>query len=332
MKKALSIIVIVFIAATVFGCKKKKEDEPQATYESYSKADDASARNELDRVQDDIEKVYNSQDYANARTSGVVLPCGNVTINTSKGFTISYNGVNCGTRVLSGSVTATLVTGTKFSDVGAKLKVVFADYKVYYNSSKQYIIYNGTKYITNETGGTLVSLFTTTPNTVIHHVRGALQLQFDTTGTSTVAVTRDWNLFRKKTYTSNGTATGITFQFEGDTTIAGYSSPVSAKGTNREGLPFVEMCSTPFKWSNCGTTYDGPYVLKQGKIEHFADASSKLGANWIYYFAGTAGYTLNGATPVFDGSCSSSGYLMEWSAKNKVTNQSLVNLSAYQAY
>jgi hypothetical protein len=196
MKKSIMFSLSLAAVMAFTACKKKKEEEPTPTVESYAKADDASARNELDRAQEDIEAVYNSQDYADARKSAVVLPCGSVTLN-SKNFTIQYNGVNCGSRVLSGSINVTLVNQagiTKFSDAGAKLRVEFVNYKVYYNASKESIVYNGITYTTNTSGGTLASLFTTTPGTVIHKVRGTLTLSYDTLGTT--VLNRTWNLFR----------------------------------------------------------------------------------------------------------------------------------------
>src|SRR5690606_38615397 len=104
MKKIIIFTLFSFAIMVFTGCQKKKEEEevqPQTT--ASQKADDSAARAELDRAQEDIETVYNSEDYAgNGRGAAVVLPCGNVTLNTNN-FTINYNGVNCGKRVLGGS-------------------------------------------------------------------------------------------------------------------------------------------------------------------------------------------------------------------------------------
>jgi hypothetical protein len=331
---SLSLFVIVSLIVTA--CKKKEEPATPEV-QSYTKADDASARNELDRVQDDIESVYNSQEYAAARTAGVNLPCGKVTLS-GKNFSIKYSGVNCGTRVLSGSINVTLLPGTtSFSDVDAKLQVDFVNYRVYYYSSKETLTYNGTTYIKNLTGGTLASLFTTTPGTVIHQVRGALDVKFDTLGTSPIV--RTWNLFRKKTFDSDGTPTGISLKFEGDTIvntdtyIPGTYSNVCAYGEDIKGLKFVQEIPTPFVWSNCGVGYKGPYILKQGKVVHTADASTTaLGANWIYQFTAVAGYSLGTSDYVPDGTCTSNAYMMLWEAKNTATSAVLVSRSAFQPY
>lgn len=340
MKRAIIFSLAFVLFVTFTACKKKKEEEATPKPEFSTKADDASARNELDRVQEDIESVYNSQDYDNARASAVVLPCGNVSLN-GQNFSIQYNGVNCGTRVLSGSISVTLMPDagiTKFSDEGARLQVVFNNYTVFYYASREALVYNGTTYITNFSGGTLSSLFTTTPGTVIHTVRGALSVSYDTTGTQNF-VDRTWHLFRKKTFTSNGTPTGITFTFEGDTTIAqdtyipGTYANACAYGYDVNNLKFVHDIPTPFRWENCGSGYAGPYVLKQGKVVYTADASTTpLGANWLYQFSATAGYGLSGANFVPDGTCSSNAYFIEGKAKNTATSATLGNYSTYQLY
>jgi hypothetical protein len=102
MKKILLFSFIGIGTSLFTACKKGNDPEPVQTKE-YTKADDAAARNELNRVYQNIEDVYNSDSYSNARTA-VVLPCGNVTL-TGKNYNIAYgSGTNCGGRVLSGDI------------------------------------------------------------------------------------------------------------------------------------------------------------------------------------------------------------------------------------
>ncbi|MDB5273616.1 MAG: hypothetical protein JWO58_1983 [Chitinophagaceae bacterium] len=324
-------------------CTKKEDATPATT--TIEKADDAAARNELDRVQDDIETIYTSHSYdsSGARTSAVDLPCGNVTL-TGKNFSIAYGGVNCGSRLLSGTITVTLVKGTTFSDLDAVLKVVFNNYKVHYNASGQEIIYNGTTYVTNATGGKLLDVWTSTSaDTLIHKVRGTLKLNYDTTGTGDTTVGRVWNLFRKKTFASgsSGSAngTGITYTFEGDTTISASTwlsqsdqyQNVCEYGIDAKGNKFVHTIPTSFKWSNCGTDYQGPYILKQGKVVHTTDANAYL-IGYIFEYAATAGYKFNGATPTPDNTCSSDGYFLEVYAQKISDGTKPYYYSAYQQY
>lgn len=348
MKKIIYAILIG-TTITLVGCKKP--DEVPAAYVDKSKADDASGRNELDKVYSDIQTVYNSQEYADAstlRTTAAILPCGSVSFNTNnntKNFTIQYNGVNCGSRTLSGSIDVTLLTSGVFSDAGAKLEIVYHDYKVLYYANNQSITYNGKMYVTNTTGGTLLSLFITTtpptPITVIHKVRGQVSLTFDTTGIGNHNTIREWNVFRKNTYTSNGTQTGITWSVEGDTSIAagtyipGAYLKASEYGISRDGDKFVCNLDPAFTWSNCGSSYAGPYILKQGKVEYTVDlttnAISVLGVTTGTWSA-SAGYRYNATTGyVYDGSCDSDGYKLDLAFKNS-SGTNVYSSSSYQQY
>jgi hypothetical protein len=349
MKKTFYYLTIVAVSISILiSCKPKKEVAATPAYVDRSKADDSGARNELDKVSSDIETVYNSQQYSDAsnlRTtaSGAILPCGKVTFN-AKNFTIDYSksGMNCGTRVLSGSVDVRLVSGTKFSDSGAVLKVVYTNYKVLYYVNNQSITYNGTSYVTNgQHGGTMVSLFTTKPDTVQHKVRGLLQLTFDSTGTGNNNVIREWNVFRKNTYTSDGTPAGINLIVEGDTSIAmdtyipGSYTKASEYGISRDGDRFIGELTTPFHWSNCGTTYSGPYVLKQGKVQYTVDLTKNpISASGITTgtWSADAGYRYDAPnnTP-FDGSCSSDGYKLDFTLK-KSDGTNAYSTTSFQAY
>ncbi|MBC7485787.1 MAG: hypothetical protein H7282_03425 [Cytophagaceae bacterium] len=331
-KKWMSVLTVLVMGTLLFAaCKKQEEVAPTNKGEQ---ADDASARNELDRAQEDIEKVYNSSDYTgSARASAVNLPCGSVVIN-AKNFTITYNGVNCGSRVLGGSIAVTLVSGTKFSDVNAKLKIVFDNYKVHYNSSGEEIVYNGTTYTTNSSGGKLADLFTGAA-TVIHKTRGTLTLTYDTTGTGGSTFSRTWNLFRKKTFKSTGAATGLSFKFEGDTTVSGYLpgtyNTVSEYGTDVENRKFIHDITTPFLWSDCGSDGNGGtiFTLKTGRVEHTAFSTDEA---YKFQFTATAGYRQDGANNILDQTCAAKGYLINWSATVVATDNKFVNYSAFQLY
>ncbi len=352
MKKIIYSILLASFPLFIFSCKKAEGEKP--VYTQKTKADDAAARSEMQRAYDDIETVYNSNDYENSsnasmRTSATILPCGKV-IFDKKNFKIDYSqsGSNCNPyRILSGSIDVTLVSGTSFSDQNATLKVVFANYKVLYTNSNESVIYNGTAYITNTSGGTLISLFTNTPNAeVIHKVRGDMTLTFDTTGTtSAVVFTRSWKIFRKRTFQNTpGTETGITFKLEGDTSFAssayfngtnGNFNNVSEIGLNIENEKFVCEVTTPFKWSDCGSDYYGPYILKQGKVEYTSytakPAYVALGYT-KFYWSGEAGYRYDNAIYTYDGTCSSEGYKIDFSVRKSSDNSAIYSSSAFVPY
>lgn len=339
-------IYCMFLAATIViaSCKKKEEVEAPIITPT-AKADEAAARDELDGAYDDVETVYNSKEYSassGSRTSGAILPCGKVTFNT-KNFTIDYgqSGVNCGMKVISGSIDVTLVEGASFNEQNAKLKIQFNNYEVMYALSKQSVTYNGAAFVTNKSGGTLVSLFTNTPNVeVVHTVRGDLSITYDTLGTPVI---RSWKSFRKKTFkNTTGTPTGISLTLEGDTSldadtyINGAYGNVSEIGYNIHNDKFVCNINTPFNWQNCGTSYEGPYILKQGMVQYTSFSSdlflisrgfTKL--NW----SATAGYSYKSPTnPVLDQSCTSSAYKIDASLTNPGTGASAYNSTSYIIY
>ena len=360
MKKIIYTILIGASLHSLVGCKKSV-DEATPSVSSRSEADDASARSEMQRAYDDVETVYNSDDYKNAsslRTSSnlrttntALLPCGRVTFNlnnNSKNFSIDYSqsGSNCTrARVLSGSIDVTLVNGTTFADINAKLKVVFNNYKVLYSNSNQSVTYNGIAYITNTSGGSLIGLFASTPNAeIIHTVRGDLTLSFDTLGAN--AFNRSWKIFRKRTFQNTpGTATGITFKLEGDTSFAsstyftgttGTFNNVGEIGINVNNEKFVCDISTAFIWSNCGSSYAGPYVLKQGKVEYTsytANPTLVLLGYTRYYWSADAGYRTDvSAASIYDETCSSDGYKLDFALKNVSGTTSVYSATAFQAY
>jgi hypothetical protein len=312
MKKNI-LLSSLAISIFIFGCKKTPTDDilpTESTPISIQKADDASAKNELDNINDDIEKIYKSDDYAAARTDGnpkVVLPCGKFTLN-GKDFKISYNDTTCGTKVKSGSIDVKLIKGVKFADPSAVLEVTFNEYKVFYNASQTSVTYNGKQTITNVTGGKFSDLYNA--DTIVHSVRGELTLRFDSI--STEGESKIWHIFRKKTFISNGTPAGLSFTLDGDTIMDG--KKVIEYGTNKNNFPFVNEMTTPFHWDNCGTTYEGPYTLKAGEVNHTATNKTVL-ATFTGHFRVNAGYAISTGTLAFDGTCSSAGYKLSMEYK-----------------
>jgi len=342
MKRIIFVLLIGFSATTFFGCKKKSTSEPTASAPA-STASDASASNELDRVYSDIETVYNSQQYQdttvnpNARTTAAILPCGIVSLN-KRNFTITYGGVNCGSRVLSGSITVNLIKGNLFSDSLAVLQITYNNYKVLYYANNQSITYNGTSYVTNTTGGALISLFTNKINDKMSfRVRGNLTLGYDTTGLGGANISRTWNIFRLKTYTNtSGSATGITLTVSGDTSMitnTGSYAKVSEFGISRDGYNFVSNMTTNFFWANCGSDYSGPYVLQKGQLDYIMDLSSSKIAAYANSgkWSAVAGYEyINASQYNFNGTCSSNGYNL---CDSLFLNGKVVySISSFQSY
>lgn len=336
--------VLTGVSLLLFSSCKKDEKEVTPTTSDRSKADDAAARNEFNRVYDIAEEVFNSSEYDNSTGSRVAytLPCGNVTLN-AQNFTIDYsNSTTCGSRVLSGTVAVELLAGhTKFSEQGAVLKFTFTNYKVLYTNSNQALTYNGTAYVTNTSGGKLLDLFTMA-TTVEHKVRATLEVTFDTSSTAT-PVSRTWNVFRKKTFESTGAGTGISLTLTGDTSstdnsyINGTYNSISEYGFNREGKKFINDVTQDFLWENCGTTVSGPYKLKTGSVTHTAYLGNFIPIIYTDAYAtftATAGVMGTAGTPsgVVVNNCNSNGYNVSWTIRDGVSGTPTTIGSAFLPY
>ena len=315
MKKTLLLSSIGF-ASTLSSCVKTPTDDilPN-TPTSYQKADDATAKNEFDYINDEIERVYKSDDYVNSsegarvnNSNAVVLPCGKGTLK-AKNFTLEYNENICGSKVKSGSIDVKLIKGNNFSDSAAVLEVTFNSYKVYYNASKTSVTYNGIQTITNVKGGKFIDLIKA--DTLIHSLRGELNVSFDSTGLESKI--RTWNVFHRKTFTSNGTSKGLTFTLDGDTTISGLKH--SEIGTNKDGYPFVNVVEIPLHWENCGSDFQGPYILKTGIVNHTATNNLGVLGKWTGNFSIFAGYSTASGSLEFKGNCDAAGYKLTLSIK-----------------
>lgn len=337
---ALTGISILFFSSC--DRKNKTEDPSSTTPTSRTKADDASARNEFDRIYDIAEDIFNSDEYKNARVA-YVLPCGNVTINTQN-FTIDYsNSTTCGSRVLSGTVAVELQAGhTRFSEQGAVLKFTFTNYKVLYISSNQSLTYNGIAYVTNTSGGTFVDLFTSVA-TIEQKVRANIDVTFDTSATAT-PVTRTWHIFRKKVFESaNTNGTAISFTLTGDTSstddsyINGTYNSISEYGLSRDGYKFINNVTQDFVWENCGTVASGPYILKTGSVTQTAYLGNIVP---IIYpdayatFTATAGAMGTPGTPAgaIVNNCEANGYNISWTIRNGETGTPNTVGSAFLPY
>jgi len=333
----LKKLIYASAAATIMlaSCEPKKEEVKVET-PSYQKADESAARAELDKALDDVDKVVNdNSELSGARTSAADLPCGVVEAKKQQdgSYKINY-GVKtpCGVKKISGYIKIELIKGKTFAEAGAILKATFVDYLVEYQASKATIKFNGVKYITNLTGSSLKDILT--KDSIVHKVRAYnLQLTFNNgTGSDT---TKTWTVARKQTWDFDGAVDfkNLYGKVEGDTsfTINGKSySNVTEFGDNKEGQLFVNEVSTPFKWSNCGTDWTGPYVLKTGVATHSSSKAAMINGykiNIDYTFTVKAGYKLNGITPVFDGSCSSAGYLLQ--ANVPALNYNVENYQPY---
>jgi hypothetical protein len=164
LRPILAITIVAMFSIT--GCKKEDTEDiiPAVTVPTERGSNDESAREEYDDAIDDIFEALENTGLSTGRlmSGGVILPCGVVRIDSSGGsYKFVYDSTsNCNKRVLSGSITASLVSGSKWEDKGAKMQLLFTNYKVLFTVNNQILTFNGPLTVTNKDGGKLWHVLT----------------------------------------------------------------------------------------------------------------------------------------------------------------------------
>jgi hypothetical protein len=291
----------------ITGCKKDEEPEETPSLGIHEQgSNDETARNEYDQSVDDVFKALENTEFGSrgSDSGGVILPCGVVSIDTTGGkYKIVY-GKNCGRKVLSGSITATIMpSGNKWRDKGTVVKLEYTNYTVKFDVNNQTLVFNGTLYVTNVNGG-LVYETIISGKTIVHKVRGAIEITFDN------GKTRTWNVTKRRIYRS-ATATTKDLQtvLEADS-----SNSIAEWGTNKNGETFVTTIPIGLLMENCNSSghWTGPYVMTQGELVYTVGQNS---------LKAEPGYTLNNGTLTAVNDCSSDGYKLTWTINGVVTEQ-----------
>lgn len=296
MKKILHFALIIGIIAT--SCKKEEDEPtvPAVTTPSEKGSNDETARDEYDAAVDDVFKALENTGISTGRTSsnGVILPCGVVKIDSTGGvYRFVYDSTtNCNTRVLSGSITASLISGTKWEDAGAKMELTFTNYMIHFSANNQTLTFNGSLIVTNKNGGKLWHVLSQGGNkTITHTIAGVIQITFDKNDT------RSWTISKKRTYEStDGQFSGLTWTLEADGSVA-------EVGTDKNGVPFTTTIPLPILWVNCSATgsIEGPFKAVSGQLVYTA------GPNQMTADAGFR-YDQASKKAVKSNDCNSEGY------------------------
>ena len=235
----IATIIAIFI---ITGCKKNEEPAPTPTPPTVSPTDSTSqttrasdqsnVENESNQAMDDVNGAFGQ-----VSTTRGIQACSydiDSSLKAQGKITLNYNGVNCGGKIRTGSITAQLPysngTITTWSTVGATATLTFNNYKVVYPNGKS-VKFNGIHKVTNVNGGGYIELVMGTP--IVHKVRSNMQISFDN------ATAIEWNSAKLRTFTYTGTyPTGVL-----KATVAADSLPTSDRilmwGINTMGDHFV---------------------------------------------------------------------------------------------
>ena len=247
-------------------CKKDNSEtnNTDSTTEMTAQTDDETqVSSELNAVADDADAVVSSD----ATMSGRVLSICDATATAEvtgdiKKITITYDGTNCrGNRKRTGTVVISMPKNVYWKNAGAVITIEAKNLKITRVRDNKSITINGTKTITNVTGGLLVNL--SSQNTITHKIQSeGITVTFDNN------TQRTWKLAEQRDFSYNNgiviTETG--FHTEGNTT------GIAVWGLNRFGNEFRSAITSPLV-----VRQDCDFRLVSGTIVHTrGDVSATL--------------------------------------------------------
>jgi hypothetical protein len=252
--------LVLFMGVALFACKKDASQTTNTTGTTsvQTAADDQTmVGSENDAVSNDATAALNG----NASISGASFNGSNAsgkvdmgtgtlgnayaisvcdatitydTTSTTKTITIVYNGTNCkGNRTRTGTVIISVPKGQHWKDAGAVVRVTIDTLKITRLKDGKSIVINGTKTITNKSGGLLVDLATL--ESITHDVTDSIVVTFDN------GTTRSWQASKERVFTYNNGIVATTTGTYSDGTNTG----IAEWGTNRFGVTFKNIITSP---------------------------------------------------------------------------------------
>ncbi|HEY5371279.1 MAG TPA: hypothetical protein VIJ75_20030 [Hanamia sp.] len=245
----LTILAASF-STLLLGCKKDNANSTgdgtatTAANVQTSSEDLTMVSNESDAVSDDAIAALNGNVAISGtaeRTDGISIKisiCDATisydTTSTTKTITIVYNGSNCsGNRTRTGTVTIAVPRGQHWSKAGSSVTINIDALTITRVKEGKSITINGTKTITNTSGGLILNLATL--GSITTDVDANLSITFAS------GLIRSWQVARHKVYTyANGIVETVT-----GTHSDGTNNNIAIWGTNRFGVDFTDMITSP---------------------------------------------------------------------------------------
>jgi len=255
-------IFIVALIGLVFSCKKDNSNANNSNQSVVqTQADDQTmVSNESEMMTNDANTALSSQASINGESISSLIS-GNTVVNSISGhtqtlggnvvlicdaaiavdttsnprtITITYNGTNCwGNRTRTGTVVISIASGIHWKDQGAAVSIAVQNLKITRIRDGKTIIINGTKTITNVSGGSLTDL--ANDISITHNISDNFSVTFSDNEV------RSWQTSKQRVFTYNN---GIVFSTTG-THSDGTNTNVAEWGTNRYGTTFESLISVP---------------------------------------------------------------------------------------
>jgi len=242
----LTILAVSF-SVVLLGCKKDNANSSTGgttteTNVQTSSDDLTMVSNESNAVTDDALSALNGNVTISGRTAGVnnikITVCDATitydTTSTTKTITIVYNGANCsGNRTRTGTVTISVPRGQHWKNAGSTVTITIDALTITRVRDGKTIIINGTKTITNTSGGLIQDLATGGP--IVNDVTADLSITFGS------GLTREWQVSKHRVFSyDNGIVETVT-----GTHSDGTNNNIGIWGTNRFGVSFTNMITVP---------------------------------------------------------------------------------------
>jgi hypothetical protein len=305
-RSTLGAIAMAF-ALSLPACKKgdsplPKDDDKQTTQSVTVQSDDQTRFSaEMESTDAEIiAAVEANADFtgrmdgaaSTASTCNAIVTLENTT--TLRKMTITFNGTDCiGTGSRTGTVVISMPLNTRWKDAGAVMTVQISDLAISRLSDGKKMTINGTRKLTNVTGGKMTQLFSL-PG-ITHTITSSNMVVTFDDGT-----TRNWQVARKRVFTYNG---GVVLTVTG-THEAGGVTGITEWGSNRLGAAFTSAITMPLVFRQ-----DCNFRLTAGSVTH------RTGP-----FTAAINFGLNaGGTPT---SCPGTGsfyYKLAWTGANGTT-------------
>jgi hypothetical protein len=247
----------IALSSLVIACKKDSAGNSNANTIQTQADDQAMVSNESDLMANDVntaigsnasfngnsaadlrngQTTLNSVDQTKTLGEGNALICDATIVfdSSANSITITYNGTNCyGNRTRKGTVTIALTSGAHWMDEGAVATVTVQNLVITRMSDHKSITINGTRTITNVSGGSLNDL--ANDGSITHALSDNFSITF-----SDQAV-RSWMMSKTRVFTYNN---GIVITSTGTHSDGVYNN-IAEWGTNRFGTDFESLISVP---------------------------------------------------------------------------------------
>lgn len=250
MKKITGLLTAAVFSVLIFSaCSKIKKDIADPDSKQHNE-DISNLKGESENVNSDVNNAMFSIGGFTGKREGYqgYAICG-ASIDSSHQndpqpyIIITFDGTTVcpnPNRIRSGEIKVQLITGDKWTDAGATLKITHTNYKVIFPSlNNHYVIFNGTKYLTNVTGINGLQYWLTGTTTATFKERSD-----DMTVTFENGQVSNWSLARRTNWAVTG-YTNVTATVNGDTTVNGKT--LDSWGKTRFGTDFQTEMISPWK-------------------------------------------------------------------------------------